>query len=133
SMSGQNSNSAEPSLDFNDTTSVAERTAAGKAYLKAATARIRARHDAGAPGTETVAELSAALDLMLQRLFAAAIATWENAHGKLPSPVSLVALGGYGRAELSPLSDIDLMFLFPSKARASLVQPLQEHLTQEIL
>jgi [protein-PII] uridylyltransferase len=44
-----------------------------------------------------------------------------------------VALGGYGRGELSPLSDVDVMFLFPSKTKPADAKPLQEHLTNEIL
>ena len=120
-------------LSFTENTSVAERTAACKEHLQFENARIKALHEAGAPGTETAAQLAAALDLMLSELYNFAIDAWESSNGKLPSSVSLIALGGYGRAELSPHSDIDLMFLFPAKARASLIKPLQEHLTNEIL
>ncbi len=127
------SSASSDRLSFTAATSVAERTHACKTYLQLETSMIKMRHDAGATGTDTTAALAATVDAMLERLFTIAIETWESAHGKLPCPVSLVALGGYGRAELCPHSDIDLMFLFPSKARASLVTPLQEHLTQEIL
>jgi [protein-PII] uridylyltransferase len=48
-------------------------------------------------------------------------------------PVALLALGGYGRGELAPWSDIDVMFLFPAKTKPADAKPLQEHLTQEIL
>ncbi len=120
-------------LAFTATTSVTDRTAACKSYLQLETSMIKMRHDAGAKGTETVLALSQTVDAMLARLFEVALETWESVHGKLPCPVSMVALGGYGRAELCPHSDIDLMFLFPSKTRSSLVTALQEHLTQEIL
>ena len=120
-------------LSFTASTSVADRTAACKSHLQLDTSMIKMRHDAGATGTETTAAIAATVDAMLVRLFEVAIETWENMHGKIPAPVSLVALGGYGRAELCPLSDVDLMFLFPTKAKLSLVKPLQEHLTQEIL
>ena len=47
--------------------------------------------------------------------------------------MALLALGGYGREELSPFSDIDIMFLFPSKARPAAIKPLQQLLIDEIL
>jgi [protein-PII] uridylyltransferase len=52
---------------------------------------------------------------------------------KTATPVALVALGGYGRGELSPLSDIDVMFLFPAKTKPALVKEFLEYLTNEIL
>jgi [protein-PII] uridylyltransferase len=43
-------------------------------------------------------------------------------------PLSIAATGGYGRAELSPFSDIDLMFLLPGKSA-----PRTEQLVEFIL
>ena len=81
----------------------AARLAAARAYLAAGQAWIRARHDAGAAG-RTVVRLHSAL---LDRLLAAAFA----AEGAGAPPMALVALGGYGRSELAPHSDVDLLFL----------------------
>src|SRR6185369_4950236 len=66
-------------------------------------------------------------------LFDYALADYARKHGEPPSPVALLALGGYGRSELSPFSDIDIMFLFPPKAKPAAIQPLQEQLVGEIL
>jgi [protein-PII] uridylyltransferase len=120
-------------LNFTGDVPISQRTNACKTFLRLESAMIKMRHEAGAPGLETVARRAAMIDAMLLHLFDYAVESWQRAHGELPAPVALVALGGYGRAELSPLSDIDIMFLFPSKVRPALVQPLQEHLTNEIL
>jgi len=110
-----------------------DRLAVCKAYLQAETAALRARHEAGASGLEIVHARAATMDAMLLRLFDLAVAGFTQREGRLPAPVALVALGGYGRGELSPLSDIDVMFLFPAKAKPPALKPLLEHLTNEIL
>ena len=74
-----------------------------------------------------------AIDALLIHLFAYAIRSYAPlARGPVP-PVTLVALGGYGRGELSPLSDVDVMFLFATKTKPGDANPLQEHLSNEIL
>lgn len=120
-------------LAFPDNASPAERLAACKAYLQAHGAELRARHQAGASGLEIAHERSATLDRMLIRLFDNALATFIRTQGKPPAPVTLVALGGYGRGELSPLSDVDVMFLFPAKTKPAAIKAFLEHLTNEIL
>ena len=112
---------------------MAKRLAACKTFLRLESAMIRMRHEAGESGLAVVKARAAMIDVMLGHLFDYATEAWTRAKGPIPAPVALVALGGYGRAELSPLSDIDIMFLFPSKVKPVIVKPLQEHLINEIL
>jgi len=120
--------------------SAARRLAACKTFLRLETAMTRMRHDAGESGVAIARARAATIDAMLAQLFDYAIAAWKRARPappNLPPPpppvVSLVALGGYGRGELNPLSDIDIMFLYPSKARLADMKEFQEHLVNEIL
>src|SRR5207253_5092278 len=84
---------------------------------------IFARHRAGAGGQQVVRAISDLTDSVLQEMFASLAAE----HGS-PSDLAVVATGGYGRRELSPRSDVDLLALLPSqkadparKARAEAV------------
>jgi [protein-PII] uridylyltransferase len=123
---------AAESLAFADDAPVAERLAACKKFLKEEMDALHVRHLAGASGLEIARGRARAVDAMLGRLFERAERTYARDH-EAPPAVSLVALGGYGRGELSPWSDIDVMFLFPSKSKPAAVVPYQEHLTREIL
>ena len=47
--------------------------------------------------------------------------------------MSVLATGGYGRGELNPHSDIDLMFLYPRSSMGKSLDLLKETMTKEIL
>ena len=82
-----------------------------KAFLKVETHRIKMLHRAGTGGLETCWGRAAILDLLLRHLWEAARQNLsEQAQKEFPA-IALVAIGGYGRAELNPHSDIDFMFL----------------------
>src|SRR6185503_5154100 len=104
---------ARERLSFIGEVPVAARLAACKEFLKSETAALRARHDAGASGLQITQERARILDALLSQLFNYAIDSYARKRGSPPAPVALVALGGYGRGELSPWSDVDVMFLFP--------------------
>ena len=120
-------------LAFPDAANPAERLAACKAFLQTETAALRARHVNGGSGLEIARARAAFMDRMLRQLFEHAMTRFNNLHGKPPAPISLLALGGYGRSELSPLSDIDVMFLFPAKTKPASIKEFLEHLTNELL
>ncbi len=122
---------ADSPLTLPPGTGAGERLTRCKAFLQARTEAIKARHAAGESGLVIAHARAAVVDELLSALLRMAVTTYP--HGALPTPMALLALGGYGRGELSPLSDVDVMFLYPSKTKSAVVKPLQEHLTNEIL
>lgn len=122
-------------LAFVGATSRAERLAACKGYLEVEGKALHARHQAGAAGLEIVRSRAGTIDHMLLRLFDSAVQGYLEVSktAKPPVAVALIALGGYGRGELSPLSDVDVMFLLPAKTKTAAIKGFLEHLTNEIL
>ncbi len=88
----------------------AERLVALKKFLKIETQRLHLRHRFGISGSQIVAAHSLIVDLLIRRIARAAV---EERIGD-PSQAgqfAIIALGGYGRQELAPHSDIDVMIL----------------------
>jgi [protein-PII] uridylyltransferase len=100
-----------------------------KKFLKVEEHRLRLKHQAGGAGREICARRSELIDVLLQYVFdAAAVAARRNGTAKVP--LALVALGGYGRGELNPFSDIDVMLLHQGKKEIS---PHLEEMVQQVL
>ena len=93
--------------------------------LKLETERLRMRQGLGLGGTEIAAARADLMDHVVRRACQdAAHAAGQDAQREL-AHCSVVALGGYGRRELSPFSDVDLLFLHrgsASKAVAAFVE-----------
>ncbi len=89
----------------------AQELARYKAFLKVETHRLKLHHRAGVGGLEICHARATILDALLRHLWEAAKTSLsEQARKEFPQ-LALVAIGGYGRAELNPHSDIDIMFL----------------------
>jgi [protein-PII] uridylyltransferase len=76
--------------------------------LEAGRAEIRERHRKGLGGQDVVRAISALTDGVIEELF-------HTIAGGGDASLALVATGGYGRRELAPRSDIDLLALLPAK------------------
>jgi [protein-PII] uridylyltransferase len=78
-------------------------------YVDEEWTHARQRHKSGGSGLEVVQALTASADGLIEGLFDEA----RKAHPRtLRKGYAIIALGGYGRGQLNPRSDIDLLFLF---------------------
>ena len=84
-----------------------------KKFLKIEEHRLRLRHQAGGGGREICAGRAELIDVLLRHVFGQAK---SGARKDTAGYVALMALGGYGRRELNPFSDVDVMFLHQQSA-----------------
>src|SRR5512145_3170489 len=88
---------------------------------------LKAMHVEGASGEESVRAHARMIDGLVQSLTGLIVADARGA-GLTPTPLVVVALGGYGRGELHPSSDIDLMVVYDGA-----LSPFVQRVMQELL
>jgi [protein-PII] uridylyltransferase len=96
----------------------AQELARFKTFLKLETHRLKMLHRGGGGGLEVCRARAAVLDVLLRHLWDAARQSLSSRAQKEFPPLTLVAIGGYGRGELNPHSDIDFMFLHAGQVTA---------------
>jgi [protein-PII] uridylyltransferase len=124
---------AEARLTLPADSTAAEKLARYKGYLKVQTHRLKLLHRSGAGGREICAGRAAMLDVLLRHLWATAKSSLSAQAQKEFPPLALVAIGGYGRAELNPHSDIDFMFLHDGQIAANKPLPYLSRLIDGVL
>ncbi len=99
-----------------------------RVFLGRVRTEVRERHERGDGGLVVVAAYTAAVDRLIGYLFASARTNFLTRYPRINQRCTLIAQGGYGRGELNPGSDIDLLFLYPWK-----VNPYVETVAEVIL
>lgn len=100
-----------------------QRLEALKVVLEEERGRIRRAFEAGATANATAASITDLVDAMLRSHLEARMntvpAAWE---------IALVAVGGYGRREMCPKSDVDLLILTPTKPSPAVIAEIEQML-----
>ncbi len=92
--------------------------------------KLRAQHDAGSPGLQVCVRLADLVDSVLLELYENALA--DLGQPDLANSVTLVAHGGYGRRDVAPYSDVDLMLMHDPRVTDEVV-PLARRLSQWVV
>jgi [protein-PII] uridylyltransferase len=109
-------------------TTAAEAADTLRTFLKVEDHRLKMAHFAGAPGCEIAALRSFVIDVVVKRAFLHAAPEFGiGGEGyRTRNRCALIAIGGYGRAELAPFSDIDLLFLYSGR-HGNKMKPVLQH------
>ena len=99
-----------------------------RSYVHKARMGLFDKHRAGAGGFEVAAAYSKMMDELICRLFAAISKDFQRRYPTGNPQCAIIAQGGYGRSELNPHSDIDLLFIYSWK-----VSPFIEAVTEKLL
>jgi [protein-PII] uridylyltransferase len=116
------------SLLLDDAWAESDPVRGARSYIERARNALLERHRAGASGREIVSAYTALIDRLIIRVFQAASEDYVLRYPSLDPRCVLAAQGGYGRCELNPQSDIDLLFLYHWK-----VTPYVEAVTEKVL
>jgi len=126
-------NHAKQRIRYAADTAKPERLKGYKEFLRLEREMISRYHRKGDEGLRVCQAYAILADVMIESIFRTSLLTFSEKHGVLPCKCTLVAHGGFGRGELSPLSDLDIMFLFPEDTKSSTVKDMKTILTDEVL
>ena len=104
-----------------------------KQFLKVEEHRLRMLHAAGGSGPEVAHGRAHVMDLVLEHIFKAASENVQQQAGLPPVDLLLVATGGFGRGELCPHSDIDILFVHQTAVRAPKSHPYVTAVVEQVL
>ncbi|MBL4664884.1 MAG: nucleotidyltransferase domain-containing protein, partial [Nitrospinaceae bacterium] len=99
-----------------------------KELIQSEKEKIKAWHRSGAGGREVIQSYTSLIDEVIRHVILSMIRLEKYQSAPVLEDFSLVAVGGYGRGELNPLSDIDLLFLLPERPK-----PLTDMFIQDAL
>ena len=102
-----------------------------RAYLDAARVHLLELHDAGAPSRQVNEEHAELFDRLIRKLFRLAEDRYFDHFPRLNFRLAVIAVGGYGRRELSLGSDLDLLFLHRGKLNPY-VETIAEAITHRL-
>lgn len=106
-------------------------TEALKSFMAQENEILSRLHRQGQSGLRVAMLRSMVMDVLIESLVERTLSANKVTEGK--GKFAILALGGYGREELCPFSDIDLMFFLPSGDKKNNDAELQKALTDGVL
>jgi len=98
-------------------------------FLKLEEHRLKLEHTHGEGGRSLAQKRADVISVMLRHIWNGAWETHKRSHMDKPPRLALLAVGGFGRGELNPYSDIDILFLYPDENKsAAQVNDIVQHI-----
>ena len=104
-------------------------------FLKLEEHRLRLAHRAGEGGRDFVHKRSELMTVVLRRMFQDCLKNCQKSHSaeEWSGKASLIAVGGFGRDELCPQSDIDINFLYEKRGTDRTSRRFIEDVIEQVL
>jgi [protein-PII] uridylyltransferase len=101
-------------------------------FLKLEEHRLKLEHIHGEGGRDLCKKRADVISVMLRHLWNGAWETHLRSHMDKPPRIALLAVGGFGRGELNPYSDIDILFLYPDHSGSKITAQVND-IVQHVL